>query len=61
LCVFRYTNQIGYDNKRILFTLKISIMGKTGQSGQGNGGGWPSTTGRISGGGRSNNSSGGKK
>ncbi len=31
-------------------------MGKTGQSGQGNGGGWPSTNpGRPSGGGRSNN------
>lgn len=30
-------------------------MGKTGQSGQGNGGGWPSTTGNPSGRGRSNN------
>ena len=32
-------------------------MGKTGQSGQGDKGGWPSTTGNKSGGGRSNNSS----
>lgn len=30
---------------------------KTGQSGQGNKGGWPSTTGNPSGKGRSNNSS----
>jgi len=30
-------------------------MGKTGQSGQGNAGGWPSTTGGKSGTGRSNN------
>lgn len=30
-------------------------MGKTGQSGQGNSGGWPSTTGNPSGRGRSNN------
>lgn len=30
-------------------------MGKTGQSGQGSAGGWPSTTGNKSGGGRSNN------
>ncbi len=29
-------------------------MGKTSQSGQGNRGGWPSTTGNPSGGGRSN-------
>lgn len=35
--------------------------GKTGQSGQGNAGGWPSTTGKPSGGGRSNNSSGASK
>jgi len=32
-----------------------TIMGKTGQSGQGNAGGWPSTTGGKSGTGRSNN------
>jgi len=31
------------------------IMGKTGQKGQGNSGGWPSTTGNKSGGGRSYN------
>ncbi len=36
-------------------------MGKTGQSGQGKAGGWPSTTGNKSGGGRSNNTSGGGK
>lgn len=30
---------------------------KTGQSGQGNAGGWPSTTGKVSGGNRSNNTS----
>jgi len=30
-------------------------MGKTGQSGQGNAGGWPATTGNKSGGGRSTN------
>jgi len=30
-------------------------MGKTGQQGQGNAGGWPSTTGGKSGTGRSNN------
>lgn len=33
---------------------------KTGQTGQGNAGGWPSTTGNDSGGGRSNNTSGTK-
>lgn len=46
-----------------LLILKFLTMGKTGQSGQGNGGGWPSTTGNPSGGGRSNNgsSSSGKK
>ena len=31
----------------------------TGMSGKGNGGGWPSTTGNPSGGGRSNNTGGG--
>lgn len=36
---------------------KINAMGKkTSQSGQGNAGGWPSTTGNKSGGGRSNQS-----
>ena len=35
--------------------------GKTGQSGQGNGGGWPSTTGNKSGGNRSFNPPGGGK
>ncbi len=33
---------------------------KTRQPGQGNAGGWPSTTGNKSGGGRSNNPAGGK-
>ncbi len=44
-------------------TFESIIMGKgkTGQSGQGNVGGWPSTTGNKSGGGRSNNSSGSLK
>ena len=36
-------------------------MGKTGQKGQGNAGGWPSTSKNPSGGGRSNNSQGGGK
>ncbi|WP_185968961.1 hypothetical protein [Carboxylicivirga sp. M1479] len=36
-------------------------MGKTGQKGQGNAGGWPATTGNKSGGGRSNNTTGGGK
>ncbi|MBN2614349.1 MAG: hypothetical protein JXR71_01530 [Bacteroidales bacterium] len=37
-------------------------MGKTGQKGQGNAGGWPSTKSGIkSGSGRSNNTSGGGK
>ena len=36
-------------------------MGKTGQKGQGNAGGWPSTTGNKSGGGRSVKTSGGGK
>ena len=35
--------------------------GKTGQSGQGNAGGWPSTTGNKSGGNRSNNTTSGNK
>lgn len=35
--------------------------GKTGQSGQGNAGGWPSTSGNKSGGNRSNNTSSGSK
>ena len=35
--------------------------GKTGQSGQGNAGGWPATTGKKSGGNRSNNPPGGSK
>lgn len=34
-------------------------MGKTGQSGQGNAGGWPATTGGKSGKGRSNNTQSG--
>jgi len=37
------------------FVINKIILGKTGQSGQGNAGDWPSTTGGKSGAGRSNN------
>jgi hypothetical protein len=40
-----------------ILKIRRFFMGK----GQGNGGGWPSTTGNPSGGGRSNGSSGGGK
>ena len=56
-------HRVGISRKRTLnrsrYVILIQlIMGKTGQSGQGNAGGWPSTTGGKSGGGRSNKSPG---